>query len=101
MTDRRLAAALVEEGLAQVFPTELVGGLREDSPLAVLGLAPEDLVAVSDAVGAAAARRGAACRIADADLLGLVVDEEGVRSDATVADLVAATQRALARGIGR
>lgn len=101
MTDRRLAGSLVEEGLAHVFPAELVGGLREDSPLAVLGLVPEDLVAVSDAVGAAAARRGVACRIGDADLIGLVVDDGGVRSGATVTDLVTATQRALARAAGR
>jgi hypothetical protein len=80
--DRRLAAGIVEDGLAAVFDPAVVRQLREDSPLIVLGMTDADAVCVSDAVGIAAESAGLACVLGDSDLANAV----------TVADLVAAVQ---------
>ena len=82
--EHRAAATVVEEALVAVFDPDLVRRLREDSPLAVVGMIPADAVAVADAVARAAADVGVSCVLTDADV-------DGVE---TVADLVAAVQRA-------
>jgi len=64
----RVAAAMVEEALGRVFDPAVVSGLREDSPLTVLGMAPADAVCVADALGDVAQERGLACDLGDADL---------------------------------
>lgn len=84
--DRRTAAVVVEEALGRVFDVAIVKGLREDSPLAVLGMTSADAACVSDAVADAAARLGLVVDLGDADL-------EGAQS---VADLVRAVQSAQA-----
>lgn len=76
--DRSTAAALAEQGLAAVFGAQIVAGLREDSPLAGIGLSAADLVCVSDAIADAAEIRDIDCVLGDADMDGLT----------TVADLV-------------
>ena len=65
---RAAAAAIAEEALCEVFDPEVVAGLREDSPLAVLGLTPSDVVCIADAVASAARRRSLACEPGDGDL---------------------------------
>lgn len=77
---RTRAAALAERGLAAVVGAQIVAALREDSPLAGVGLTDDDLICVSDAVADAARTEGVACSLTDADVSGLV----------TVADLVGA-----------
>jgi len=64
----RVAAAMVEEALGRVFDPAVVSGLREDSPLAVLGMAPADAVCVADALNDVACERGLACDLGDAEL---------------------------------
>ena len=76
--DRQVASALAESGLSAVVGPEIVSRLREDSPLALVGLSTADLVCVSDAVARAADARGLDCVLVDSDLAGLD----------TVADLV-------------
>lgn len=78
--DRRTAAGIVEQALAEVFDAAVVGRLREDSPLAVLGMEPADAVCVADAAARAAGAFGCTCALGDDDLVGA----------STVADLVAA-----------
>ena len=78
--DRRAVALAVESALGAVFDPALVRQLREDSPLAVLGMVPADAVCIADAVAHEAERAGWSCDLGDADL-------STVQS---VADLVAA-----------
>lgn len=84
--DHRLAAGIVEQALMAVFDPDLVRRLREDSPLAALGMTPADAVAIADAVESAAAALGVSCQLSDADLA----------TATTVADLVVAVQSATA-----
>ena len=78
--DRTSAAALAEAGLTAVVGPGIVAGLREDSPLARIGLTSADLICLSDAIANAATTAGAHCVLDDADMVDLV----------TVADLVSA-----------
>jgi hypothetical protein len=80
--DHRLAAGIVEQALMAVFDPDLVRRLREDSPLAALGMVPADAVAVADAVESSAADLGVSCLLSDADLA----------TATTVAELVVAVQ---------
>jgi hypothetical protein len=81
--EHREAARITEAALARVFDVSAVRGLREDSPLSALGMAPADAVCVAEAVGQVADEAGLACELGDADLDGL----------ASVSDLVAAVAR--------
>ena len=83
--DSRIAAVLVEDALALVFPADLVARLRPDSPLSGVGMTPADAVCVCDAVATLAEGSGLSCQLTDADL-------DGAR---TVGDLVGAVQRRL------
>jgi len=85
--ERRVAAGLVEDALGEVFDPAVVAGLREDSPLSVLGMSPADAVCLADAIGAAAERVGLSCVLDDADF--------ATEDDLTVADLVDAVTRRL------
>jgi hypothetical protein len=78
----RDAAVIVEQALTAVFDPAVVRQLREDSPLAGLGMAPADAVCVSDAVADAADRVGWSVDLGDADLADAL----------TVADLVLAVE---------
>lgn len=78
--DQATASSLAESALAAVLGPEVVSGLRQDSPLAGVGLTAADLVCVSDAIAEAATRHGVHCVLDDGDLGGLE----------TVSDLVAA-----------
>jgi len=80
--EHRTAAAIAEAALSTVFGASAVQALREDSPLSAVGLAPADLVCISDAVSDEAVRRGLTCVLDDADL-GTVT---------TVGDLVGVVQ---------
>jgi hypothetical protein len=80
--DHRTAAGIVEQALLAVFDPAVVRQLREDSPLAALGMMPADAVAIADAAVDAAASVGVTCALGDADFAGI----------STVADLVAAVQ---------
>jgi hypothetical protein len=82
--DRRIAAGIVEDALSGVFSPEVVRGLREDSPLAGIGMAPADAVCVADAVAAAADQAGLVCQLSDGDFTAAH----------TVADLVSAVELA-------
>lgn len=76
--ERMLAASIAEEALAEVFDAEAVSGLREDSPLSVLGMAPDDVVCVAEAIARSARRRGLVRELGDADFISVE----------TVADLI-------------
>lgn len=82
--DQHTAGSLAQSALAAVLGPEVVSGLRQDSPLAGVGLTAADLVCVSDAVADAATRRGVHCVLDDGDLDGLE----------RVSDLVAAIAKA-------
>ncbi len=82
--ERRIAAGIVEDALSAVFSPEVVRGLREDSPLSGIGMAPADAVCIADAVAAAADQAGLVCQLADDDFTAAH----------TVADLVSAVELA-------
>jgi hypothetical protein len=83
---RTVSAAIAEAGLLEVFGAQAVAGLREDSPLAKLGMSPDDAVCIADAVARAAQTRSLTCVLGDAELADLV----------TVTDLI----DAVAAGVG-
>ena len=82
--EHRVAAGIVEDALASVFDPAVVRGLREDSPLAAVGMTPADAVCIADAVAAVAERAGLACHLDDADFA----------TARSVADLVSAVEAA-------
>ncbi len=86
-SERTTHAAIAEEALRRVFDSQSVAGLREDSPLAMLGMTPADVVCLADAVARAAQERSLTCMLGDADLAGLT----------TVADLIDAVAEGTAR----
>ena len=80
--EHRTAAAIAEAALSVVFGRSAVATLREDSPLAAVGLVPADLVCLSDAIAADAAARGVTC----------ILDDEALGHALTVGDVVVAVQ---------
>lgn len=86
-SERTTHAAIAEEALRRVFDSQSVAGLREDSPLAMLGMTSADVVCLADAVARAAQERSVTCMLGDADLAGLT----------TVADLIDAVAEGTAR----
>ncbi|MCX6434476.1 MAG: hypothetical protein NTX29_17490 [Actinobacteria bacterium] len=82
--DHRVAAGIVEDALTSVFDPAIVRGLREDSPLAGVGMMPADAVCIADAVAVAAERAGLVCHLDDADFA----------TAESVADLVRAVETA-------
>ena len=84
--DHHVAAQVAEEALRSVFDPQAVSALREDSPLAAIGLASADVVCVADAVAQAAVDRGITC----------VLDDDAMENVETVADLVQAIIEAAA-----
>jgi hypothetical protein len=74
--ESRLSAGIVEEALGRIFDPAVVGGLREDSQLAVLGMVPADAICIADAIAAVASERGLDCDLGDADLVGAVTVAE-------------------------
>ena len=84
MIPERTSAAIAEQALMRVFGATAVTSLRADSPLSAVGLAPDDLICLADAVAEAASDRGVTCILDDAALAGL----------RSVSDLVAAVAQA-------
>jgi hypothetical protein len=87
--ERRTAAAISEQALAIVFGGSTVATLREDSPLGAVGLQPDDLISLSDAVATAAVERGLQC----------VLDDAAFEGVGTVGELVTAVQGRIAAGM--
>ncbi len=85
--DHHLAAQVAEDALRSVFEPQAVSALREDSPLAAIGLTSADVVCVADAVAQAAVDRGFTC----------VLDDAAMENVETVADLVRAITEAAAQ----
>jgi hypothetical protein len=85
-----VAASLTQDALAAVFDASAVSALREDSPLAALGMSDADVVCVADALAAAARGQGLWCVLDDADL----------GQAETVSDLIAAVTAKLAESEG-
>jgi hypothetical protein len=73
-----------------VFDASAVSALREDSPLAALGMSDADVVCVADALASAARDRGLSCVLDDADLV----------QAGTVSDLIGAVTARLAESEG-
>ncbi len=82
--EHRVAAGIVEDALTSVFDPAVVRGLREDSPLAAVGMMPADAVCIADAVAVAAERVGLVCHL----------DDAAFATAQSVADLVRAVEAA-------
>jgi ethanolamine utilization microcompartment shell protein EutS len=90
LVDHRLAAGIVEDALCRVFAPDVVGRLREDSPLSALSITPADAVCIAEAIATAAERGGLVCHLGDADFVGAQ----------TVADLVSAVESGARAAVG-
>ena len=86
--DRRVAVAITVEALRRVLDPATVSALRDDSPLAAIGVTDADLACIADAIAAESAR------IPDGAVA--VLDDGDFEAIDTVADLVAAVTDALA-----
>lgn len=87
--DRRVAVAVTVEALRRVLDPATVATLRDDSPLAGVGVTDADLVCIADAIAAECER------LPDGALV--VLDDDDFESINTVSDLVTAVRARLQR----